>query len=129
MASCSKFRPGFGRTATDDAIKLASVNVKEQIDNEAVSNRIAENDVYNGLDDLAKPRAPAEDLQRGVQDVESVTRTWSKKTLIAVFLKYVLLHKLVVSNSVDLDQKHLASVLRQRFPIIDPVQPPTVRDQ
>ena len=32
---------------------------------------------------------PARDAQRGVQDVEAVTLTWSKGTLIAVFIKYV----------------------------------------
>jgi hypothetical protein len=30
---------------------------------------------------------PNENVQRGVQDVEAVTLTWSKVTLIAIFLK------------------------------------------
>lgn len=30
---------------------------------------------------------PTEEAQRGVQDVEAVTLTWSKLTLIAIFLK------------------------------------------
>jgi hypothetical protein len=33
---------------------------------------------------------PAEDLQRGVQEVEAVTMSWTKTTLIAVFFKYDL---------------------------------------
>jgi hypothetical protein len=33
---------------------------------------------------------PSEELQRGVKDVEAVTLSWSKKTLVAVFIKYVL---------------------------------------
>lgn len=32
---------------------------------------------------------PDGSAQHGVQDVEAVTMTWSKKTLIAVFIKYV----------------------------------------
>ena len=31
----------------------------------------------------------SDDVQKGVQAVEAVTLTWSKKTLIAVFIKYV----------------------------------------
>jgi hypothetical protein len=33
---------------------------------------------------------PEEELQRGVQEVEAVTMTWSKLTLAAVFFKCVL---------------------------------------
>lgn len=32
---------------------------------------------------------PDPNAQNGVQDVEAVTMAWSKKTLIAVFIKYV----------------------------------------
>lgn len=31
---------------------------------------------------------PNEETQRGVQDIEAVTLSWSKASLIAVFLKY-----------------------------------------
>jgi len=31
---------------------------------------------------------PAEDMQRGVQEVEAVTMSWTRTTLIAVFFKY-----------------------------------------
>lgn len=87
MASSSKFRPGFGRTTTDDAIKLATINTKEQTDQEAIEEQNTENVTENPADDLSKPDLPTQGLQRGVQDVESVTRTWSKKALVAVFLK------------------------------------------
>ena len=36
------------------------------------------------------PEHPDEDLQRGVAQVEAVTLSWSKTTLIAVFIKYVV---------------------------------------
>lgn len=39
--------------------------------------------------DSYEDERPGEDLQRGVQQVEAVTLSWSKGTLIAVFLKYV----------------------------------------
>jgi hypothetical protein len=44
--------------------------------------------VVNGSDE-SRPEHPSEDLQRGVQHVEAVTLTWSKASLIAVFLKYL----------------------------------------
>lgn len=33
---------------------------------------------------------PTENAQAGVQEVEGVTLTWSKRSLIAIFCKYVL---------------------------------------
>lgn len=33
------------------------------------------------------PGMPPEELQHGVKDVEAVTQTWSRATLIAVFIK------------------------------------------
>lgn len=39
--------------------------------------------------DDSKQELPAEDAQQGVKDFEAVTLTWSKATLIAVFLKYI----------------------------------------
>jgi hypothetical protein len=73
-------------------MKLATINVKEHgAQEDALGNRIAQSNPANNSVELSKPDAPIEGLQQGVQDVESVTRTWSKKTLIAVFLKYVVL--------------------------------------
>lgn len=40
--------------------------------------------------DSADSDRPGEDLQRGVQQVEAVTLSWSKATLIGVFFKYVV---------------------------------------
>lgn len=37
----------------------------------------------------ARDSIPNRNTQRGVQDVEAVTLTWSKGTLIAMFIKYV----------------------------------------
>lgn len=40
----------------------------------------------------ARDSIPNRNTQRGVQDVEAVTLTWSKGTLIAMFIKYVGIH-------------------------------------
>jgi hypothetical protein len=36
-----------------------------------------------------EPEQPAAELQHGVRNVEAITMTWSKTTLICVFIKYV----------------------------------------
>lgn len=53
-----------------------------QVDDDAI---VAADD--NTIDEPEK--VPAEPLQVGVQDVEAITMSWSKGTLIAVFIKYV----------------------------------------
>lgn len=40
--------------------------------------------------DEAQPEMPSEETQRGVHNVEALTLTWSKRSLIAVFIKYGL---------------------------------------
>lgn len=37
-------------------------------------------------DDVNDAAAPTEDAQRGVQTAEAVTLTWTKKSLVAVFI-------------------------------------------
>ena len=44
--------------------------------------------VVNGSEESQTER-PNDDLQRGVEQVEAVTLSWSKASLIFVFLKYV----------------------------------------
>lgn len=56
-------------------------------------------------DDLKSER-PTENAQKGVKEVEAVTLTWSKTTLIAVFVKYVFVYcaandKLTYSTTVS----------------------------
>ena len=66
------------------------------------------------------------ELQRGVQDVESVTLNWSKASLIAVFVKYVVLPPSKPSCVQDIADrsvaKHLVPLLRQCVPVLHPVQ-------
>ena len=51
--------------------------------------RLSEN--HNTDDIFAEARAhlPVQDAQRGVQDMEAITLTWSKQSLVAVFILYV----------------------------------------
>ncbi|KAJ5953063.1 uncharacterized protein N7479_011476 [Penicillium vulpinum] len=37
--------------------------------------------------EVQQPEVPAEGLQHGVRDIEAITMTWSKRTLILVFIK------------------------------------------
>lgn len=48
--------------------------------------------VVPSVNDQSQPDQPSADAQRGVQDVEAVTLTWSKPTLIAVFINIWLLY-------------------------------------
>ena len=82
MAKSAEFRPGYTRTTTDD-ISMANTSPTQQND------RTADSTANDNVDERYKDDLPEPGLQRGVQDVESVTSTWSKKMLIAVFLKHV----------------------------------------
>lgn len=73
----------------------------DSIDDETIEQRIVRENRRQdkgSLDDSGNaPRSysgsgswneqPAENVQHGVQDVEAVTMTWSKGTLIAIFIK------------------------------------------
>ncbi|KAI7884201.1 MFS general substrate transporter [Lichtheimia hyalospora FSU 10163] len=48
--------------------------------------------VVPSVNEESQPEQPSTDAQRGVQDVEAVTLTWSKPTLIAVFINIWLLY-------------------------------------
>lgn len=86
----SKFRPGFRRATTDaptdapvqeDAISPAPEN-KTTTTATADAEAAAENDPEKPSLEL-----PTQDAQRGVQNVEAVALTWSKKGLAAIFGK------------------------------------------
>lgn len=87
MAVFSRFRAAVRRASTEDVDVSAS---KKEIELDALD---AES-VTPTKDKNEPPQMelPSEDVQRGVQEVEAVTLTWSRATLIAVFIKYVLLY-------------------------------------
>ena len=92
MGKLPNFRNTFRRTTTDDTInQVATAPVEEnKTDPATVETGPASKETGDLQEEL-----PGEDLQRGVQDVEAVTLSWSKASLIAVFAKYVLSHLVV----------------------------------
>ncbi|AEO55705.1 general substrate transporter [Thermothelomyces thermophilus ATCC 42464] len=62
----------------------------ERTDKEAVADNAAP--VNNDGGDTSSSDLPAKDAQRGVQEVEAVTMSWSKAALIGVFLNIWLLY-------------------------------------
>lgn len=81
MPSLSKLRPTFRRAATEDVTAAPdSIEATEQPKHgevEAQPDEIAE----------WKAQQPNEDAQRGVRMVEGITLTWSKGSLICIFIK------------------------------------------
>lgn len=89
MAVFPKLRPGFRRTMTDEAgtsVAMSSMSTAEKNKKDTASAAVTE----SNDNEESQVQRPSEDVQRGVQDVEAVTLTWSKTSLILVFLKYVL---------------------------------------
>ncbi len=76
---------------------------------------------------------PSEGLQHGVQQIEAVTLSWSKATLIAVFLKYVvaLLVDPLPGQQLTSDARfqHLGALPRQCLPKCHSQQPAALRHQ
>lgn len=97
-AGFSKFRPSFRRSATDDVVETSP-----PVDNVAGDSKAPatvtnaepispqENEARDVLEE-AQAKLPAQDVQRGVQNVAAVTLIWSQKSLVAVFILCVVLH-------------------------------------
>lgn len=93
MSSLSRrLRNGFRPKATDE--EITSVAMTGSPSNEKNATTTGTDDAIspnneNGQQDVEgaeKDIVPTEDAQRGVQDVEAVTLTWTKPYLIAVFI-------------------------------------------
>ena len=82
MAVRSRLRAAFRRRNTDETEAPVAVTSEQQ-------NKVDPSPEVGPAVDLAAPEdvVPAEDAQRGVQDVEAVTLSWSKRSLIMVFVK------------------------------------------
>lgn len=86
MAVLNRFRTAFRRAPTeDDAVTSALPDSTEENKKDIATDNAA---VVNGSDE-SQPERVSEDVQRGVARVEAVTLAWSKKALIAVFVKYL----------------------------------------
>jgi hypothetical protein len=86
MAIFSRFRAAVRRASTEDVDVNVSASEKKEIELDALD---AESITpTKGKEETPQLERPSEDVQRGVQEVEAVTLTWSRATLIAVFIKY-----------------------------------------
>ena len=99
MGTFSRFRPAFHRAATEDVATPQSAPMEvlpttdEKIAGTATTmgnaTDVISPDTNTGepqVEEPVKDILPSEDAQRGVQQVEAVTLTWSKPSLIAVFI-------------------------------------------
>ncbi|KAL4875691.1 major facilitator superfamily domain-containing protein [Aspergillus karnatakaensis] len=87
MAVSNRLRTAFRRRATDETDAPVAVTTAHE-------NKADPSPEAGQVPEGAKPQdaVPTPDTQRGVQDVEAVTLTWSKNTLIAVFINIWLLY-------------------------------------
>lgn len=135
MALYPKIRSVFGRRATDDGVDSVAVDTVDEKKDGGRQDPIIEGNEKNSEDpaigttgtdsnDELQQELPAQDAQRGVHDVEAVTLTWTKTTLVAVFLKYVAIHtaNYLQGPSNSARQQHLVTLLCQRIPILDSLQ-------
>ena len=87
MAFSSKLRAAFHRASIDD-VSPVSVEVNEKTEESKGDNAVAATAPDTKEED-ENSDLPTTDAQRGVHDVEAVTLTWTKTTLVAVFMKCV----------------------------------------
>ncbi|OBT76983.1 hypothetical protein VF21_04156 [Pseudogymnoascus sp. 05NY08] len=103
MALFSKIQSVFGRRATDDGVDSVPVELVGEKKDAVRQDPVSEGNEKNSEDpaigttgtdsnDEQQDQLPAQDAQRGVHDVEAVTLTWTKTTLVAVFLNIWLLY-------------------------------------
>ncbi|EXJ86882.1 hypothetical protein A1O3_03836 [Capronia epimyces CBS 606.96] len=89
MVAIPTFRPGFRRAATDVSSGLA---VSEAASPDNITAGGDGQEVGSGSVHKLSLDQPADDAQRGVQMVEAVTLTWSKQSLVCVFILMFLLY-------------------------------------
>lgn len=95
MAILPGFRPSFRREATDDVSSATAMNdipSKNSLGEPSIKHpaQISINESAQSSCSDPSPELPTSDAQRGVQDVEAVTLTWSKQSLILLFILCVL---------------------------------------
>jgi hypothetical protein len=88
----------FRRTSADrEEAAASSTDTGSDVDRTTVHNGKSDGERISHPEDALPnngaelPGVPFEELQRGVQEAEAVAQTWSKASLIFVFIKYVML--------------------------------------
>ncbi|KAL4922073.1 major facilitator superfamily-domain-containing protein [Aspergillus aurantiobrunneus] len=88
MAVSSRLRSAFRRRTTDDDVSPVAVTEPQVNKTDVPLGPVAQNTTGANPEE----EVPAEHTQRGVHDVEAVTLTWTKASLIAVFVNIWLLY-------------------------------------
>lgn len=120
MAVINRIR-AFRRHATEETAP-AVTNMTEDTKTGSVVADAIPGEKTSGEDQHAQ-ELPSEEVQQGVKNIEATTLTWTKGTLIAVFIKFVpVLYcrsmALTSRSSLTLSlSQHLVPILRQCFPI------------
>lgn len=85
MALLSSVKAALRRPPAEEQPSTTAVNIQgEKSEKDAATDDAAALN-YGGE---SPAKHPAEGMQRGVQEVEAVTMSWTKMTLFAVFFKY-----------------------------------------
>lgn len=123
----SKLRLGRGKTTEADAPVVISTLADNKQD---ATTGLP--DGVTAINDHDKPQLdlPSEDAQRGVQGVQAVTLTWSKKSLVTVFILYVVAsftdQSVFCLSNLLLAWQYVAALHGQCLAIFHPVQPDPV---
>jgi hypothetical protein len=93
MGFFNKLHPSRERGDTGIEIEptRSQVPMSTAIGEKAVGNDVPE--VQNDWLKVPEEAVPAGDAQHGIQKIEAVTLTWSKKSLAALLIKYVRRYK------------------------------------
>ncbi|KAL2812313.1 major facilitator superfamily domain-containing protein [Aspergillus granulosus] len=84
MAVRARLRAAFRRRGTDESVAPEAVTTEQSLKTDASPEESGAVGAQSG--EATEPQDVHENQQRGVHDVEAVTLTWSKWSLIAVFI-------------------------------------------
>lgn len=82
MTVINRFR-AFRRQSTEETVPAVTTSTDEK------TASVVDGTVPVTEEEQHNSRRPSEDVQRGVKNIEATTLTWTKGTLIAVFIKFV----------------------------------------
>jgi hypothetical protein len=89
MAIINRFR-AFRRQSVEESVPAITTATEDTKTDSVVAGAVPVNDISHEKGSEHNPERPSEDVQRGVKNIEATTLTWTKRTLIAVFIKFVL---------------------------------------
>lgn len=120
MAVINRIR-AFRRHATEETAPVVTNTTEDTKTGSVVADAVP-GEKTSGEEEHG-PELPSEEVQQGVKNIEATTLTWTKGTLIAVFIKFVpILHcrSMAFNSRSSLTlflSQHLVPILRQCLPI------------